>query len=236
MKTVIQFPTRGRGQHGQKEIAGGNHNFFDVLKLYDEYRDNTDDTHIRVICDADDTTMNNSESISKLDSIDNLSYYFDDNKTKIEACNRRSGDGDYDIIVLASDDMIPQVKGYDSIITGHMTQYFPDTDGALWYYDGFKRNLCTLCILGKKYYNRFGYIYHPDYRSFYCDDEYTQVGQRLGKLKFIDRVIIRHDHPTFKRRPGTNDGVVIDETYTNNNKDIPHDRNLYNSRLKNNFK
>jgi hypothetical protein len=236
MKTVIQFPTRGRGTHKKTEIDGGNHNFFDVLELYDKYREDVDNTHIRVICDTDDSTMNNDVSVSRLERVDNLSYHFDDNNTKIEACNRRAGDDDYDIIVLASDDMIPQVSGYDEVIKSHMNQHFQDTDGALWYYDGFKRSLCTLSILGKKYYNRFGYIYHPDYRSFYCDDEYTRVGQQLKKIKFINQVIIRHDHPTFKRRPGGEDGVVIDETYIKNNKDIQHDKDVYYRRIRNNFK
>lgn len=234
MKILIQFPTRGRGLHGPEEISNGNHNFFDVLSLYDNYRHNVNSTHIRVICDIDDDTMNNDASISKLNNIKNLSYHFDNNKSKVEACNRRSGDGDYDIILLASDDMIPQISGYDRVISNHMKQYFPDTDGILWYYDGVRRDLCTLSILGKKYYNRFGYIYHPDYRSFYCDNEYTNLATRLQKVKFINRVIIKHDHPSIKKARGGN--IVKDATYAKCFKDLEHDRQIYNMRSQTNFK
>lgn len=232
MKTVVHFPTRGRGKHTQEDKNHGNHNFFDTLQLYVNLREDTENTHFRIICDVDDSSMNNDESKSRLDSIENLSYFFDENTTKIEACNRRSGDGDYDIIMLASDDMIPQVKGYDTIIVNHMKQYFPDTDGALWYFDGFRRDLCTLSILGRAYYDRFGYIYHPAYKSFYCDDEHTRVGTQLGKLKFINKVLMRHDHPTFRDVKT----IAVDETYKKAFSNVDHDKHIYNVRYSNNFK
>ena len=57
-----------------------------------------------------------------------------------------------------------------------------------------KGKLITFSILGKKLYEYFGYIYHPDYKSLYCDDEFTQEVKRLGKEKYIDKVIISHEH------------------------------------------
>ena len=67
--------------------------------------------------------------------------------------------------------MIPEIKGFDSIIRNEMQKLFPDTDGILWFFDGWRKDLNTLCILGRKYYDRFGYIYHPDYNSFWSDAE-----------------------------------------------------------------
>jgi hypothetical protein len=73
--------------------------------------------------------------------------------------------------------------------------YFPDLDGALHYSDGYQKNkLITLSILGRKLYDYFGYIYHPDYKSLYCDNEFTQEVYRLDKVKYIDHVIIKHEH------------------------------------------
>ena len=45
----------------------------------------------------------------------------------------------------------------------------------------------------KKYYQRFGYIYHPAYKSLYCDNEFMQVASRLNKQTYIDQVIIKHE-------------------------------------------
>ena len=69
-----------------------------------------------------------------------------------------------------------------------MSFNYPDTDGVLWFNDGFQGNrLNTLCILGKKYYERFNYIYHPDYISLYCDEEQTNVARNMNKM--VDLVI-----------------------------------------------
>ena len=120
------------------------------------------------------------------------------NKNKIEAINADMEGRDFDILLLASDDMIPQQEGYDTIIRQNFKKFFPDTDGVLWFNDGYQGNrLNTLCILGKKYYDRFGYIYHPSYISLWCDTEFTEVSKILNKVKYIDHVIIKHEHPVW---------------------------------------
>jgi hypothetical protein len=99
-----------------------------------------------------------------------------------------------DVIMLASDDMIPVISGYDDIICKDMARFFPDTDGVLHYNDGFsgQDKLITLSILGRKYYQRFGYLYNPEYKSVFADDEFTQVARMLNKVAYIDRCIIQH--------------------------------------------
>jgi hypothetical protein len=112
--------------------------------------------------DKDDKEMYNQDTIDKLKKIKNLSYFFGKSENKVSAINRdlKSNDN-WDILLLASDDMIPQIKGYDSVIRDNMTTHFPDTDGVLWFNDGNRKDLNTLSILGKKYYQRFNYIYNP---------------------------------------------------------------------------
>ena len=72
---------------------------------------------------------------------------------KVNAINRDIPDpSEFDILLLASDDMIPVVKGYDEIIRDSMTQFYPDTDGVLFFNDGYvgyRTN--TLVICGSKY-------------------------------------------------------------------------------------
>jgi hypothetical protein len=124
--------------------------------------------------------------------------------------------------------MIPIVQGYDEVIREKMRAHYPDTDGVLWFNDGNRSDLNTLSILGKRYYDRFGYIYNPEYKSMYCDYEFMLVGNILGKQTYFPEVIIRHEHPEYGYRE-------LDETYRSN--DIPYikDMKVFHKRKAMNF-
>lgn len=191
-KLLIKFPTRGRPDK-----------FFTVLDRYYYGAKRKDLTSFLVTCDADDPTMNNPTVRNRFLTApySNMKVVFGHSKSKIEAVNADMNQASpYDIILLASDDMVPEEKGYDEIIRAKMKELYPDTDGVLWFYDGYREDFNTLCILGKKYYDRFNYIYHPSYKSFWCDNEFTEVANNLGKQTFIKKVIIRHVHPDWIQR------------------------------------
>ena len=185
MKLLIKFPTRGRKEK-----------FFSVLDKYYSNLSDLDSTTFLISLDKDDTQMNNTEVVNKLKSYKNLKYFYGSSKNKVDAVNRDINKvNDWDIVLLASDDMIPQIEGYDELIRNEMSKTYSDTDGVLWFNDGNRKDLNTLCILGKKYYKRFNYIYNPEYKSTWCDNEFTEVGNILKKQKFIDQIIIKHEHP-----------------------------------------
>jgi hypothetical protein len=220
MKILVKFPTRNRVNK-----------FFNVLDLYYSYLNNLNLTEFCITIDENDLAMNNEKILSKLDNYENLTTFIGNSKSKIEAINSDIDEfEDWDIVLLASDDMIPQVKGYDDIIRENMKKYYPDTDGVLWFFDGNRRDLNTLSILGRKYYNRFGYIYCRSYKSFFCDNEFTQVANRLKKQTFINEIIIKHEHPDI---PQYRDR--FDESYAVNNKYYPYDAKIFQLRQKNNF-
>jgi hypothetical protein len=175
--------------------------------------------------------MNNQHTIDVLKTFKNTTYVFDISDSKIHAVNRDIDkiDFDWDIILLASDDMTPQVEGYDQIIKDKMKEFYSDTDGILWFNDGFQgEKLNTLCVLGKKYYERFNYIYHPDYKSCWSDNEFMEVGKILKKQTYIDSVIIKHEHPDWGY--GSRDQI-----HTNNINDYQYDLGVYNRRKDINF-
>lgn len=187
MKLLIKFPTRNRPEK-----------FFNTLDLYYDLCSDIENVSFLITCDLDDDTMNNNDIIQKLGTYKNLKFSYGDNKSKIEAINYGINDviDDFGVLLLASDDMIPKVYGYDKIILENMISLYPDTDGVLWFNDGHqKNNLNTLCILGKKYYKRFNYIYHPSYKSLWCDNEFMTVANILSKQTYIDKIIIKHEHP-----------------------------------------
>jgi hypothetical protein len=220
MKLLIKFPTRGRKDK-----------FFSTLDKYYEYCKNIDNMDFLISLDEDDNEMNNTEVLKKLSNYKNTKVVVGLSKSKIDAVNRDLNDYNkhWDVVLLASDDMIPTVKGYDDIIRDNMMFNYPDTDGILFFNDGFQGNkLNTLCILGKKYYERFNYIYHPDYKSCWSDNEFMVVGDKLKKQSYIDIIIIRHEHPDW----GYGN---IDYVHNNNVKDWHHDNNVYKIRESNNF-
>lgn len=151
--------------------------------------------------------------------------------SKIHACNRDMDKvKEWDVMVLLSDDMICVADRWDEIIKSHMNMYFSDLDGVLHYNDGFTgKRLNTMCILGRKYYERFGYIYHESYQSLFCDDEFTQVSKMLKKTKYHNIVLFEHRHPANNSRYGT------DRLYNFNMKLYHADKENYMKRLAKNF-
>jgi len=218
MKLLIKFPTRSRRKQ-----------FFETFDKYQEYISEPT-TRFLITIDEDDSDMNNDEVLAILESYDNVSFVIGQSNSKIHAINRDIDTSeDWDIILLASDDMIPQVKGFDKVINTLMNANYPDTDGILFFNDGFKgQELNTLCILGKKYYERFNYIYYPEYKSTWCDNEFMDVANILKKQTYIDDVIIRHEHPDY--------GLAArDEVHSKNFQNENHDKSLYLSRKQINF-
>lgn len=186
MKILIKFPTRGRKSK-----------FFNTLMKYYKMCDNLENIQFLISLDEDDEQMNNSDTFEILNTFKNLKYVVGTSESKIHAVNRDVNIlNDWDIILLASDDMIPVVNGYDKIIINKMKEFYPDTDGILFFNDGHQGSkLNTLCILGKKYYERFNYIYYPEYKSTWCDNEFMTVGNILNKQTYFDEIIVKHEHP-----------------------------------------
>lgn len=218
MRLLIKFPTRARPSK-----------FLEVLDLYYKNLKNIDKCQFVISCDTDDTTMNNEKIKTKLNQYKNLSYFFDDNKSKVQAINNNLNDIIFDILLLASDDMVPQYYGYDELIRKCMHTHFPDTDGVLWFDDGFQHmNLNTLPIMGKTYFDRFNYIYNPSYQSLFCDTEFTIISKKLKKVKYFDKVIIKHDHYSISN-------YDADELYIKNDSLQHRDNVVFNRRYMENF-
>jgi hypothetical protein len=187
MKLLIQFPTRDRPKR-----------FMKYLLRYVDYIEDKDNFHIQVSCDTTDLTVDQIRNFIK--RVNNVSLFIGENKNKIQAINSHIPDSGWDVLLLASDDMWPEVRGYDTIIRRYMEEYFPDTDGVLHFNDGIHGNMLnTLAILGKKYYDRFGYIYHPKYKSVYADNEFDLISRRLGKCRYFDQMIISHKRKEIKK-------------------------------------
>ena len=190
-KICFKYPTRSRPDMFKKQMSM----YLDHLSWEHEYQ-------FVVSMDTNDTSMNNDDIKNFLKGLRKrvqIEYYYGESKNKIDACNRDMIAPCADILVLVSDDMVPQIQHFDKIIVEDMTRYFPDFDGMLNYNDGFRHDwpkICTLTVYGMPYYRRFNYIYHPDYQSVYADNEQTSVGRILNKIQDINTIIIKHEWQT----------------------------------------
>ena len=103
MKLLIKFPTRGRSNK-----------FLNVLRKYYDFLDDKT-TKIIITCDIDDVDMNQPHIKEVLSGYDNVKVCYGENKSKIDAINADLDGESFDIVLLASDDMTPLKKGYDTI-------------------------------------------------------------------------------------------------------------------------
>jgi hypothetical protein len=214
-RILIKFPTRSRHAKASEVIA-----------KYITFATQPDNIQILVTVDCDDQP----EKYSFTDP--RIIVKVGPPNGKINAINRDIPDhSTFDILLVASDDMIPTVKGYDDIIRNELYKNFPDGDGVVWFNDGFRQNkLNTLVICGLKYYERFGYIYYPEYKSLWCDNEFTDVANNLKRQVYFDRIIIKHEHPA------NDSNIKSDELYSRNSRHFAIDKQLYMMRLVNNFR
>lgn len=144
--------------------------------------------------------MNNQEIkdflASKNSERINLQYFLGPSKGKINAINRNIPSQDWNILIATADDMVP-FPSWDKMITADFgTDLFRalnyNTDPRLEEQGRDFKSLVTLPIIGKKLYDHFGYIYHPSYKSEYCDIEQTFVFDRMNILTHIDKRPIVH--------------------------------------------
>ena len=218
-KILVKYPIRNRPDK-----------FFKTLDKYINLSKNKDNIDFLVTMDNDDTKMNTSKVKDKLNTYKNIKYYYGNSTNKIEAINadlEKININSYDIILLASDDMIPQVNGYDDIIRKKFYEHHPKLDGIIWFYDGYQTRINTLTIMGTELYKKLGYLYYPKYITAFCDDELTLLGNLLGKQTYVNDCIIKHESPYWT-------GEEKDELLLKweNSEYFKHDQNLFKKRLK----
>jgi len=185
---LFKFASRSRPEKFFKAIDN-------IINMID------DKVNYTVLCtfDKDDVTMNESNicDIAKNYPI-NIKSVYGNSANKIHAINRDMHlITDWDILINMSDDMMFLEKGFDNLIREDFAGNF---DQFLHYNDGNqKANVSTMTIMGRQYYDRFNYIYHPAYISVWCDVEQTDVAVMLGKYKYMgdDKKIFIHNHPAW---------------------------------------
>lgn len=138
-------------------------------------------------------------------------------KNKIDAINRDmdiiENEYDWDILVNFSDDMEIKSMDFSDVLRTHF-----DTNLDLFLHlpDGHQNErIPTMSIMGKTYYKRFNFIYHPSYQSVWCDNEAMEVAKALGRWVYSPQYLFTHNHPAHF-------GLEFDEQYKKTESPLVH--------------
>lgn len=188
--------------------------------------------NFKIVCtlDLDDTTMYNTDIITKIGEYPNTIAMYGKSKSKIDAFNRDMEElTDWDIVVAVSDDMRFITFGFDDIIREGFRCNAPDLDGLLHYPDQDAKHIIpVLYVAGRKYFERDLFIYNPIYWSLFCDNESKDIAIIRGKFFYMGIQIVNHLCPAYGHLPR-------DEQFNRQQDMWGHDEKLYIRRLATNF-
>jgi hypothetical protein len=141
--------------------------------------------------DNDDPQLQDYNTAFKYSA--DVTIRYNDNNSAMQAINVVAPDSRGNLIVVVSDDF-DCFEGWDEYLLSHLQG---DSDYIVKTSDGYMNSdwLITLPIMDRAYYNRFGYVYHPDYKHMWSDTEMTTVGHMLGKI-----VDLQNSNAVFKHR------------------------------------
>lgn len=168
----------------------------------------------------------NVELLVSLDSDDPSSYanvpgvhLRNDNRSAIDAINFAAKYSTGNILIqIAEDFECPDNWGAKIL---DFTK--GKTDWILKTQDGIQEWIITLPIMDRAYYNRFGYIYYPEYKHMFCDTEMSCVADLLGRRLTSD-LMFKHNNEIFN-----------DEVRKKSNSTWDQGEKLFLSRYRNNF-
>lgn len=181
-KITIIHPSKGRPEMAMKTIA----NWMGKAKF-------PNDIQYILSIDTEDCALYWNALIKEKVDIDGLCKA-SDNKSAIEAINKVVHLAKSDLFIVVSDDF-DCFQDWDEYL---LTRLIDCNDFIVKTYDGEQDWLITLPIMDRTYYNRFGYIYHPDYKHMFSDTEMTTVAHYLNKVIDLQSNInvFTHNHYT----------------------------------------
>ncbi len=112
-----------------------------------------------------------------------------DNRSAIDAINRAAKESKGNVIIQIAEDFEPCDNWGMKILRETQGK----EDWILKTQDGIQSWLITLPILDRKYYDRFGYIYYPEYLHMFCDTELSCVADLTGR-RLTSNLLFPHNH------------------------------------------
>lgn len=150
--------------------------------------------HVALKVDRNDPTLR--QYLSK--AYPEILLYIGYSKSKVDAINRDIPLYDWDIIINTSDDILWRLGAGREIIKHYEKDtflHFPEPYAESQAQKRGRESISVCSIMDRMYFDRFGYIYNPEYKSLWADNEATEIARQLGRYRFINRTIFEHLHP-----------------------------------------
>lgn len=193
-----------------------------VCKWFNRYDNKSaDDIHYMLSVDTDDPGVNEYEEHSRMWIIKNP------NRSAVDAINiaaERAPRFSHDILIVVSDDT-DCPEGWNNILREAIGNR---KDFLLKVNHGLANSVVTMPVMDRKFYNRTGYIYYPEYKHLYCDTDLTERAKRLGRLIVRNDILFEHLHPEKTGEPK-------DALYLKNDATYHQGKELFQQRQKINF-
>ena len=178
--------------------------------------------------DSDEPQMDKYIHAANLHNVPTVNLYnikllVNDNKSAIEAINNAAKVSTGDLLLVVSDDFSCPYHWDAALIEALEGK----RDFLVKVDDGAQPWIPTLPIMDRKYYERFGYIYHPDYVHLFADTEAGHVAHMLGRVIELP-IKFPHNHYTTGK-------VKRDEINVKNDATWQQGEKLYLQRLMRNF-
>lgn len=146
-----------------------------------------------------------------------------DNHSAIEAINNAAKIATGDLLMVISDDFDCEPQ-WDLKL---MDELSGKSDFVLKTDDEYQPTLVSLPIMDRIFYERYGYIYHPDYLHMFCDQEMTAIALMTGKYLKSTLKFPHHHYTTGKTEK--------DEINVKNDMTWKQGQRLFDRHLENNF-
>lgn len=157
---------------------------FDTLQNW--IKKSTQGFEIILSLDIDDPTV---DEYFELFQYVNAIRLVNTNKSAVDAINNAARVARGNIFIVVSDDFDCPERWDEQILkaTEGKTDWIAKTP------DGIQNWIITMPIMDRVYYNRFRYIYYPEYLHMFCDTELTCVADLLGR-KIDLNIPFPHNH------------------------------------------
>lgn len=212
MRILLKYPTRSRPTQFQAALSA----YVNMA---------TGPLRIVVSIDEDDGSMRSPQLSAWMKAMGCDVHTGPRGRSKVQAINADIPADAWDILVLASDDHMPVLQGWDDRIVADFAELAPKGEPCiLWYKDVRQDRICFMPTFNRAAYDHFGYIYHPSYVSLWCDNEQTEVGMASGMMKRVDVEVFRNESPDW------GGSVKRDPLYVRNNRTFAHDKRTFQRR------
>lgn len=131
------------------------------------------------------------------------------NRSAIDAINNAAKIASGDILIVVSDDSDCPRNWVEKV----MRSINGRRDFILKVNDGIQRWVITMPIMDRAYYNRFGYIYYPEYKHMFADTELTHIADLTKRTITRNDIIFPHKHYSVTKQAKDNVSLAADSTW-----------------------